>query len=292
MSSVIAKKWNPNPVGLRMWNSAFVITAGLVFAECCPTTTTAKEPPQKNVKQSSDKTLAKAHPLAAAIRIAKSSQETLETVKDFDATFCKQELVNNRLYPHMMFIKYRNKPLSVYLRFNKPHEGREVIYFEGRNDGKLLAHETGIKGVVGTVSLTPTSKKALSEGRHPITKIGLHNMLQEVIQQWERETKYGEVNIKYFPNAKLKNSNPMLRELECKVIESSHPRPRKQFPYHLTRLYIDKKMNLPVRVEQYGFPPRPGAAPPLIAEYTYWNIRTNVGLKNADFDTKNSQYDF
>ena len=292
MSSVIAKKRYPLPEGLRIWNWAFAITAGFVFAECCLSTTTAKPPTQKIVNQSNDKTPVKIHPLIAAIRMAKLSQQTLETVKDFDATFSKQERVNGRIYPHTMFIKYRKKPFSVYLRFYKPHAGREVIYFEGRNDGKLLAHETGIKGIVGTVSLTPTSKQALSEGRHPITKIGLHNMLQEVIHQWERETKYGEINIKYFPNAKLRNSNPMLREMECKVIESSHPRPRKQFPYHLTRLYIDKKTNLPVRVEQYGFPPRQGAAPPLIAEYTYWNIRTNVGLNDADFNTRNPQYDF
>ena len=292
MSIVIAINRNQSPKDLRLWRSALVITAGLVFAGCCLRATAADKPSQKNIKQSNKDSSEKTHPLVPALRLARSSLKTLETVKDFNATFSKQELVNGRIYPHTMFIKFRKKPLSVYLRFFKPHEGREVIYFEGRNNGKLLAHETGIKSVIGTISLRPTSKEALSEGRYPITKIGLHNMLQQVIQQWERETKYGEVNTKYYPNAKLKNSNPMLRDLECIVIESSHPRPRKQFPYHLTRLYIDKKTNLPVRVEQYGFPPRPGAAPPLIAEYTYWNIRTNVGLNDADFNTRNPQYDF
>jgi hypothetical protein len=125
----------------------------------------------------------------------------------------------------------------------------------------------------------------MSESRHPITNMGLAGLVDGVIEQWEEETKYGEIEVKYYPNAKL-------RGMECKVIESSHPRPRRQFKFQMTRLYIDKATNLPVRVEQYGFPAAPGQKPPLIEEYTYWNIRTNVGLTDRDFDPENPSYGF
>ena len=290
MPSMNAKTCTRLPSSKPIWMQAWITALGILSV--LSSLAVAGEPQQKNTEKSSTQSSENMHPLVPVLRLAKSSQKTLQDIKDFDATFSKKELVNGRVYPHTMFIKNRRKPFSVYLRFFKPHEGREVIYYEGKNGGNLLAHETGIKAVVGTVSLVPTSKQALSEGRYPITRIGVHNMLETVIKQWENETKYGEVNVTYYPNAKLNNSNRNLREMLCKVIETSHPHPRKQFPYHLTRLYIEKKTNLPVRVEQYGFPQREGAPPVLIAEYTYWNIRSNIGLKNIDFDPENPQYGF
>jgi hypothetical protein len=228
----------------------------------------------------------KTHPLVPALQQAKAAGKAAEALTDFQAVFSKREVVRGRLQPpQTMRIKLRRKPFSVYLHFIKPHEGREVIYVDGRNRGHILAHETGLKSVVGTVSLPPTSPRALEESKYPITEIGLRTMVQTVIAQWERETKYGEINVQYYPNARLGNTL-------CRVIESTHPRPRKQFPYYMTRLYIDKKSGLPVRVEQYGFPRRAGERPPLMEEYTYSAIKTNVGLKDIDFDTRNPKYGF
>jgi hypothetical protein len=184
-----------------------------------------------------------------------------------------------------MEMKFRTEPFSVYLKFQKPKQGREVLYVEGRNDGRLLAREAGVLGLIGTVSLRPDSPEATSEGRHPITSIGMHNMLQAVIEQWEAELEYGEIEVRYYPEATVGG-------MQCHVVETSHPRPRRQFKFHKTRLWIDKQTNLPVRLEQYDFPPREGADPPLVEEYTYTNIRTNVGLKDSDFDPKNPDYGF
>ena len=44
--------------------------------------------------------------------------------------------------------------------------------------------------------------------------------------------------------------------------------------------------------ERYGWPRRQGEKAPLVEEYTYSNIKTNVGLTNADFDTSNRNYGF
>jgi len=226
------------------------------------------------------------HPLAPALKLARESQKALADVKDYEATFNKRELVGRQMIAHDMHLKHRVDPFSVYLKFLRTHQGREVLYVANQNNGKLLAREaSGIRSLVGTLELIPTSPEAMAEGRHPITEIGMHHMLDAVIQQWEEESKFGETSVEYFPEAKLGN-------VECLAIRSTHPRPRRQFKFHQTVLYIDKKTNYPVRLEQYGFPARDGDPAPIIEEYTYTGIRTNLGLTDHDFDPRNKNYRF
>lgn len=226
------------------------------------------------------------HPLTAVLRLAKESRDSLKAVKDYQCQFTKRELINGRAYSHSMFVKFREKPMSVYMRFAEP-AGREVIYVAGQNGGKLLAHEPGLLAIVGTVALMPNSPRAMSESRHPITEFGMLKVVDGAIAQWEKEAKFaaGETQVKFYPEAKLHNR-------ECQVIETRHPVPRRQFPFHMTRLYIDSQTMFPVRIEQYAFPSQPNEAPPLIEEYTFSQIHTNRGFTDRDFDPNNPNYDF
>lgn len=226
------------------------------------------------------------HPLAPAMKLALQSKKVLKSVKDYEAQFTKRELIGRRLITQQMDIRARKSPFSVYLKFKQPHTGREIIYVDGQNRNMLLAHEgSGIASLVGTVSLSPKSADAMKDNRYPITSIGIHKMLDIIIDQWEEEGKYGEIDVKFYPNAKLGETN-------CQVIESSHPSPKKQFKFHRTRLFLDKETKLPIRVEQYGFPAGASGNAPLIEEYTYTKIRTNVGLGDYDFDRRNPRYQF
>lgn len=226
------------------------------------------------------------HPLLPAIKIAKSSQEKLKSVKDYTAVFTKRERINNRLIQQTMDLKLRQEPFSIYLKFQPPYApGREVLYIEGQNAGKLLAHESGLKSIVGTVSLAPDAPDAMFENRHPVTDLGIANMLALCIERWEADTQYEECEVKYYNEAKLGTT-------ECLIIELTHPQSRPHFKFHRTRLFLDKKSNLPVRVEQYGFPDRPGLEAPLIEEYTYSALQINPGLSDRDFDRRNPGYAF
>ena len=60
----------------------------------------------------------------------------------------------------------------------------------------------------------------------------------------------------------------------------------------MTRLYINKADGLPARVEQFGFPAKSGDAAPIVEQYTFMNVKTNVGLSDVDFDENNPKYDF
>lgn len=227
------------------------------------------------------------HPLAPALDQAYKAREALEAIKDYEAVFEKKELLDKRT-PTItkMNLKLREDPFSVYLLYTELNQGREVIYVEGKNNGMLLAHEAGIKSLAGTVPLAVNSERAMEGNRYPVTKIGLRKMLDQVILQWEDEGKFGETEVKYYPN------NPKFGEIDFKAIESKHPQPRKQFKFHITRLYIEKETNIPFRVEQFGFPQKGDKTPPLVEEYTYTKLKTNVGLRDLDFDVKNPNYAF
>ena len=226
------------------------------------------------------------HPLLAAIRFAQTGLKALDDVKDYTSTFEKIEMVNGQLVRQTIFVKFREKPFSVYLKYPAPNAGREILYVHGFNQNLLFAHEgSGLKALVGTVTLASNDPRIMAETRRPITDMGMRNLCRMVIDQWQLESKYGECDVQYFPEAKVDNT-------KCQVIESSHPRPRRQFQFHKTRLFLDEATKLPFRVENYGFPQKPGDEPPILEQYTFLKISTNVGLQDADFDRLNPNYGF
>jgi len=75
------------------------------------------------------------HPLKPAIRYAQACLERVEALPGYEATFFKKEVVGTTTISQKMTIKVRHNPFSVYLYFHSPHEGREVIYVEGENNG-------------------------------------------------------------------------------------------------------------------------------------------------------------
>lgn len=263
-----------------------VLVAAALLTQSLPATQAA-DPAPKVANRAETGSEAKPHPLDAPLELARASLKALDAVKDYEAIFIKKEMVNGIMYPHHMRLKHRLSPFSVYMLYLKMHQGREVIYVEGQNNGNLVAHETGIAGLIGAIQIAPNSPQAMAEGTNPITRIGMPKMVEGIIDQWERERPYGadEIEVKYYPNAKL-------GDRACQVIESKYLAPRKHFKYHMSRLYLDKETNFPVRIEQYGFPPTANGRPPLVGEWTYKDIKANVGLKDIDFDVRNPSYNF
>lgn len=227
----------------------------------------------------------KEHPLRPAIRYAKSCVAKVEKLPGYTATFYKREVVGTTIVSHEMKMKIRHEPFSVYLYYAKPHEGREVLYVEGQNNGKLIAHEAGLFSIAGSMELAPRDPLAMNENRYPITMAGIVNIVNEVIKTWEHEAKYQGTEVKYFKDAKLGDMN-------CRVIESRHPKPFRQFKNHKIRLWVDSKTGYPVRVQTFGFPRKPGQNPPIIEDYTFSDLRTDVRLTDADFDRNNKKYSF
>lgn len=229
------------------------------------------------------------HPLMPAIRWARNGAEQIRQVQDYSAVMVKRERIGGKVGEEQyMFVKIRHRPLSVYMCFLKPEslQGQEAIYVDGQNNGKLLGHPAGLKNkLIGTVSLTPTGVIAMQGNRYPITEIGLLNLVERLIDVAEKDAQFGECDVKFIPGAKINGRT-------CTCIQVMHPVPRRNFLFHLARIFVDDELNLPIRYEAYDWPREPGGQPELIEQYTYLNIALNNGFTDADFDVRNPNYQF
>lgn len=237
------------------------------------------------------------HPLDPALRLAREALEKFQReVSDYTATMIKRERISGTLGGETrMEAKIRTRlvegdklvrPMSVYLKMLDPWlaRGREVIWVENRNDGKLLAHEGGLKNLVH-VSLAPTDRLAMMGNKYPITEIGLAKLMEKLIEKGERDKQVGPCEVTIRSGAEVAGR-------VCQLIEVKHPERDARFDFHIAQIYLDEERMIPLRYAAYLWPDSPDAAPPLEEEYTYVDVRLNVGLTDADFDPSNSAYQY
>src|SRR5262249_48013788 len=119
-------------------------------------------------------------PITGAKEAIADCQKRFQTVADYTCTFIKRERVGGRLLPqHVMHMKVRTHPQSIYLKFETPNAGREAIYIEGRNSGRVVAHDVGFfKLLTGTMHLDPKGSMAMEECRHPVTEAGIGSLIE------------------------------------------------------------------------------------------------------------------
>jgi hypothetical protein len=237
------------------------------------------------------------HPLDFALTIANASVKHIQSkVRDYTATLKKRARVDGELGElQTMELKVRHRrtqdgkiiiPMGVYLRFLEPDsvKGREVVWVEGRNDGKLIAHEPGLRNVANFY-LDPTSYLAMRGQRYPITDIGVENLTLKLIEAATRDRKYGECEVRLQENVKVGDQL-------CDMIEVTHPIRREHFDFCRARVYFSRELNMPVRYASWSWPTKSADEPVLEEEYTYLNVRVNVGLEDRDFDVDNPDYRF
>jgi len=239
------------------------------------------------------------HPLDPALDIAKDALKVVqETITDYTCKIVKQERIKGELQPQeFMEAKIRNRkmqdgkiitPLSVYMKFVQPDnvKGREVVWIEGKNNNKLRAHEGGAAGrFLPSVWLDPDGALAMRGQLHPIYDIGVENLVLKLIERGQKELKYPECEVNFIKNAKINGR-------VCTVLQVMHPIQRPHFEFYKAEIFLDDELKFPVRYAAYYWPAKPGDPEPVLEAYTYLNVKTNVGLKDADFDSENPNYNF
>lgn len=241
------------------------------------------------------------HPLDKALEIAEGGLETIQRdVRDYECTLIKQERVGGVLGDQeFMKAKIRNRvvedgkiiqPLSVYLKFLKPAavQGREVLWVEGKNSNKLLAHEGGRLGNwTPAVWLKPDGPIAMRGNLYPITDIGIENLVVKLIEKGERDRARPaeECRVEFNTRAKI-NERP------CTMVKVIHPEKRDYYDFHIAEIFIDNELNVPVRYQAFTWPATAAGKPQLLESYTYFNIKLNVGLDDSDFNERNKEYKF
>jgi hypothetical protein len=162
---------------------------------------------------------------------------------------------------------------------------REVLWVEGTNGGKMVVRRGGTRFQYLTLELDPAGDAALQYSRYPTSESGMINMVRKLIDVGTADMQYGECEVEIFEDVKVDNR-------PCKCVQVVHPRRRSVFLFNVVRIFIDNEFPVPVRYEAYDWPVSDSEPPPLIEEYTFRNIRLNVGFSDSEFQRNYSEYKF
>ncbi|MEO1495786.1 MAG: DUF1571 domain-containing protein [Planctomycetota bacterium] len=221
------------------------------------------------------------HPLMPCLRLAKQAVADIRAnIRDYSATLTKVERLNGQLGdPQQMEVRIRHQPFSVYTKFISPKPGQEALYVANQNNGKLVAIASGWKRSFGKVNLDPDGTMAMAGQRYPITKAGILNLTEELVQIAEGDVKYAECTVSHAA-AKIAGR-------PATMIEAVHPVERRNFRFHKAQIFIDNELRMPVAYRAYSWPAQQGGEPVLEEQYVYTNVKINNGFTDADFSPEN-----
>lgn len=233
--------------------------------------------------------------LARKVELLEKGIAFLTSTPDYTAQFMKRELVNGVvLQEQNMAIKVRHQPFSVYLKWADFDVGREVLYVEGVNDGKMLVHAGGWKAKLPAILMAPDSSLAMQEARYPVTHAGLLSLAKTIVG-------YNREDLKSKNYARCQQQEDQMigdRACYCFVLEY---RNRESSPeYRKSMTMIDKEWGVPLYIKNHGWPNENENVMPtdeldeatLIEHYAYSEVKFRSSLAALDFEDTNADYRF
>jgi hypothetical protein len=202
-------------------------------------------------------------------------------VTGYTALLVRQERVGARLRPREEALLKFQRPGSVYMRWIAgPAKGRELLFVEGRDDGKILVHEPRFFSRLFTLVLAPDSPRILQESRHPATDVGLGRLIELIAGEARRGQRAGELTTV---------DRGVVGEARSRerVFELVLPREVSR-GYYCSRavLSLHPDLGLPVRARFFDRDEQ------ILADYAYRDLELNGPLTPLDFDPRNPAYGF
>jgi outer membrane lipoprotein-sorting protein len=266
---------------------------------------------------------------AAPLAFAQTDPESMlrnmkpswKKVTDFTAEMHKQELYGSKLSPEEKInIKFA-KPFKVYLKYlTAPYKGREALY-QGKdwNGGEIKATNGTFPNV--TVNLAIYGKAAMKDQHHPVTHVGFDFAIKNTIKGLDDAKAANELDIKTTGSDTVDGRSCTKIEVkfnakagqEVQTVKGDtwfslsdkygidyyvllHNNDGKKLGkdkiwvpkyYGSKQEYcIDDSNGLPIKSSTWDHNGK------LYETYSYFKFKTNVGLKDLDFDAENSEYDF
>lgn len=252
----------------------------------------------------------------------KKAEASIAKVKDYSGKMIKYERFDNEVKKAVISFKFQ-RPFKVYIKFHTPHEGREVIYKPGWNDGEIKVHKGSFPDI--TVNLDPFGGTAMDDNHHPVTHFGLENTvkmsglnLSRAIKRKEGEFKVSDggtlfgkpvwkIEAKfpkggYFTTAKedetlwdisKRTKMDMYMILYTNKEFDDPDDPDEGDKVFIPRYYggrveffLDKENALPVKMSTWDWNGK------LYESYEYPEIKLHAGLTPMDFNPDNPKYDF
>jgi hypothetical protein len=233
------------------------------------------------------------HPLSWTLRYAKSRSDYIrEHIRDYSCRLIKRERIDGELQKHQFIqVKVRceqrrdddvARPMAVFMQYLAPGslKGRKVLYVDGQNDGMMDVIKGGRAFKYVKLRIDPNGAAARRESNYPITDVGfdkiIERLTQRVTDDIENDPTAANTKVSHFRNARV-------NDRVCTHIRVLHPDRGDGIEFHKASLYIDDELKVPIRLVVYDWPPGEGEEPPLMEEYTYVDLRLNIGLTDADF---------
>ncbi len=97
-------------------------------------------------------------------------------VKTLKFALYKQERINGKLITEKSTVKLQQKPYKVYLKYESPNPGMEVLFVEGQNDNQAFIRPSSFPWT--TISLNPYSSTMRSGQHHTLYDMGFGQILE------------------------------------------------------------------------------------------------------------------
>lgn len=250
------------------------------------------------IAEDSTTAVASADPNVAAlmqkVSRLKSGRDFLKQIPDYTACFTKQELVGGELLEEQdISMKIRHQPFSVYLNWRTGDRGREVIYVDGQNDGRMIVHAGGWKARLPALTIDPESSLAMGEARYPVTKAGVLGLVETMLNCHETDIAKSSVA------ACLRAEDQEFDGRPCETYVVEYKSAAVSPVYRKSITLIDAEWGIPVYIKNFGWP---GAGEDIAGEeldeatlieyYAFSEIEFRKDLANLDFDRGNEEYRF
>lgn len=220
-----------------------------------------------------------ADPFQEPLLLAARAQAAYARMRDYTCVFIKRERLAGVLSPnHVVHLRARTVPFSIHLQWQEPRElaGQEVCYVAGRNHDRLRVRPSGLLGSVGFLSLAQDDPRVRRHSRHRISQAGIGHVIDRCCHGWPAEQQWRQTEVRV--------ASYEYAGKQCRRVEMIHPTPAGgRFEHYCNVLYFDQETALPIRVENYDWPRRPGEAGELAELFCYVHLRVNVGLGDDSF---------
>jgi len=222
-------------------------------------------------------------------KLLSAAEDRLESVPHMTAVFQKQERIGGKLQPlNVMDLKVRHAPLSVYMKWQAPDEGQEIIWRDGAYDNKIVVCPAGWRRkVVRNVKIDPEGDQALAVSRRPIMNIGIWNFTSRLRRMLDEE-------LMRYPTLEVtQTSGDEISGRPCDRFIFEHPGAAEPDAFQRLVIYIDRTLEVPVACEHYRWTEEAGKPVVHLEEsYLFRDLNLTASLDEADFDEKNPAYEF
>ena len=251
----------------------------------------------------------------------------IHEIRDYTMTLVSQEWHEDGLGPEQTMAAKWARPFKVYYkRLCEPHKGREILYADGWNDGRLkVSLHTWPKNI--KLNLDPHGDLAMGGTRHPVDETSIVYLVNVVLENFRRADANGEASAENLGSETILGRRCQRLRLQtvqavttqvlgrdetlwdvgeqhdlamAPLLHANRAQgwdtPGDAKPGDLIRvpryyagkidLWIDEALNLPLRAEIYD------GDGILFERFEHRDLRVNVGLGEEDFSPANPEYKF